>query len=210
MSRFHGFCSGLAIWGQVQGTGSGDRTSGSEGARRLKGVWLRTSAGPVLCARWPGPARARRALARWRRFESRSGHELQVVRWDDGSVFGDDADRHWGAVAAAPGDPRWLLGDVAIAPLHQRQERDAQLAALLGEVVLEPLGPFAIADALDDPLVDESMQPIGQHVAGDAQAVEQLVETAEAENEVANDEQRPAVANELERAGNRAHLPFVV
>src|SRR5581483_3765851 len=96
--------------------------------------------------------------------------------------------------------------DVAVTPLHEREQHEAELTSLLRQPVLEALGPLAVGDALDDRLVDEAAETVGEHVARDAEAVEELVEAAVAEHEVAHHEQRPAVAHHLERAGDRAHL----
>src|SRR5581483_5236678 len=91
----------------------------------------------------------------------------------------------------------------------EREQRDPQLGALLGQPVLEAGRPLAVADALEDARGDEPVEAIREDVARDAEAREQLVETTAAECDVADDQQRPAVADELERPGDRAVLAFV-
>ena len=49
-------------------------------------------------------------------------------------------------------------------------EGDVEVAALPGEPVLVPLGPLAVADALEDAFVDEAVEAVGEHVAGDREA----------------------------------------
>ena len=74
------------------------------------------------------------------------------------------------AAAAAVQDERrrpGLLGGVAVAPLHQRDQHRPQVDALLGEPVLEALGSLLVGVALEDALVDEARQPVAQHVARD-------------------------------------------
>src|SRR6266511_6105492 len=137
-------------------------------------------------------------------------HQLEIVGPDDGPVLGDEADRDAGSVAASARDPWWLVGEVAVTPLHQRKQDEAEFAALLGEPVLESLGSLVVGDALEHALGDEAVQAVGEHVARDAEAVEELVEATMAENDVADDQQRPAVADHFERASDRTDLAVVV
>src|SRR5262249_26115870 len=81
---------------------------------------------------------------------ARSRHELEIARRDRRSVAGDKADGDRRTVAASTGDPRRLVGDVAVSPLHQREEADTELSPLLREVVLEALGALAVADPIED------------------------------------------------------------
>jgi hypothetical protein len=85
-----------------------------------------------------------------------------------------------------------------------------QVETLLRQLVLVPLWALAVEDALEHAFVDQPVEPVGQNVAGDTQALLQLVEPAQAEQDVADDQQRPALADNLERSGDRAVLAFVV
>ena len=76
--------------------------------------------------------------------------------------------------------------------------------------VLVSLGPLAVADALEDALVDEPAEAVGEDVARDAEALLELVEAAAAEEGVADDQERPALADDLERPRDRAVLAVVV
>ncbi len=136
-------------------------------------------------------------------------HQLEILGPDDGPVLGDEADRDAGSVAASARDPRWLVGEVAVTPLHQRKQDEAEFAALLGEPVFESLGSLVVGDALEHALGDEAVQAVGEHVARDPEAVEELVEATMAENDVADDQQRPTVADHLERASDRTDLAVV-
>jgi squalene cyclase len=69
---------------------------------------------------------------------------------------------------------------------------------------------LAVADAFEDSLFDKPVEPVGEDVAGNPKALLELVEAAQAQEGVTNDQERPALADDLERACNRAVLAFVV
>src|SRR5207244_1117386 len=85
-----------------------------------------------------------------------------------------------------------------------------QVAALAGELIFVALGALGVANSLEDALLDQPVQAVGQDVAGDAQALLEVIEAAQAEKRVADDQQRPALADDLERAGDRAVLSVIV
>ena len=62
----------------------------------------------------------------------------------------------------------------------------------------------------EDVLVDQPLEPGRQRVAGDAEPLLQLVEAPPPVHHVADDEQRPALADDLERLGDRADLAGIV
>ena len=99
---------------------------------------------------------------------------------------------------------------MAVAPLHQRQQCDPEFEAFLGEVVFEALGPFVVANAFEHSGLDEAGQAIREHVARDPEAPEQHVEAMVSDPDLADDQERPAVAHHLEGARDRAVLAFVV
>ena len=75
-----------------------------------------------------------------------------------------------------------------------------EVAAALGQQV-------AAAELLDQALPLEGPQPFGQQAARESgQAAGQAVERRRADVEVAQDQQRPAVPDEVEGAGDRAVL----
>ncbi len=79
-----------------------------------------------------------------------------------------------------------------------------EVAPLLGEAVLEARRAILVAHALEDAVRDELPQPIGQAVARDAEIALEVLEAADAEERVAQDEQRPAVADDGQRPRHRA------
>src|SRR5581483_5608599 len=85
-----------------------------------------------------------------------------------------------------------------------------QVAALLRQPVLVALGALLVEHPVEDPLLDEAVEALGQHIAGDTEARLELVEAAPAEEGVADDQERPALADDLQGAGDRAVLAVVV
>jgi hypothetical protein len=56
-------------------------------------------------------------------------------------------------------------------------------------------------------VLDKRVQAHGQHVAGDAEPLLELIEAGDPQEGVAQDQQCPPLADHLERAGDRAvHL----
>jgi len=89
-------------------------------------------------------------------------------------------------------------------PLAESLERIADARPLLGESVEHrAVGMQAAHDAIGF----EASQPLGQQIAGDAwQSVAQFMEPRRTAEQLAEDEDRPAVAHEVERCRHRAHL----
>jgi hypothetical protein len=53
--------------------------------------------------------------------------------------------------------------------------------------------------ALEDAGGDEGVESAGQHVTGDPEALDEVVETTDAEQRVAHDQRGPPLADDLER-----------
>ena len=83
-------------------------------------------------------------------------------------------------------------------PLHHGPHDGAQILALLGEFVLQPWRPLAVTLGPDHALLRQALQPVGQDVRGDALGGRQELRIAAlAAQEVADDQQRPAIAEQL-------------
>jgi hypothetical protein len=102
------------------------------------------------------------------------------------------------------------VGGVAIAPSEQGDEGRPEVEPLLGEEVLVAIRPALIGAALEDVLLDQSLQAGGEDVAGDTEALLQFVEAPPAVHHVAHDQQRPALADDLQGASDRADLTWIV
>src|SRR5712671_4413335 len=97
-------------------------------------------------------------------------------------------------------EARGLFAQVLVAPLAQGGERDVEVEPFLRQLVLVPLRALAVEDALEHAFVDQPVEPVGQNVAGDSEALLEFVEAVQAEQDVADDQQRPALADNLERS----------
>ena len=98
------------------------------------------------------------------------------------------------------------LGEVAVAPVQHRDHHRPEVEALLGEEVLVARRALLVGALLEDALVDQQREAGGEDVAGDAEVLLDLVEAAAAVEDVADHEQRPALAEDLEGPGDRADL----
>ena len=113
------------------------------------------------------------------------------------------------AAAVADLDGRAVgVGRPAVAPLHQRDERRLQVEPLLGQVVLvaAALSRLLVLDALEHAVLDQLGQPLAQQVARAAERAVEVVEAAQAEEGLAQHEQRPLLPDDLERSLDRAVL----
>jgi hypothetical protein len=106
--------------------------------------------------------------------------------------------------AAATGARGCLL----IAPFGQGVENRPEAQSSLCQEVFVAAG--AILASFEHPFDDKAIESIGQHRAGDIEVGQKIIEAAYAEKAVPDDEDRPALADELERASDRAILELVV
>ena len=91
--------------------------------------------------------------------------------------------------------------DVALAPPDKREQNAAQFSALCGELVGVTHRMLLVGGARDDSGLLEALQPLGQDVGRDALGRgAKLAVRPLAVEDVANDEQRPLVANDIECA----------
>ena len=98
---------------------------------------------------------------------------------------------------------------VDVTPGTEGVDRGPEIQALLRQHVLVAVGPLLVALAREDPLLDQAMKAAREHGAGHVEALLEVVEAADAEEDVAQDQQRPALSDDLERAGERAVLGVV-
>ena len=93
---------------------------------------------------------------------------------------------------------------VACAPVGEEPQRARQLGAGGAQLVRHPRWPLGVRAAHHDRLPLEVTQALGEDVRRDAADVpDQLVEAAGAAEERVDHEQRPPVADALERPGER-------
>ena len=94
--------------------------------------------------------------------------------------------------------------DPLVTPLAQRGHDRPQGAALVGEEVVVAAAAFVVGATLEDPGGDEGVESDREDVAGDPEALDEVLEAADAEERVAQDQQRPPLADDLQRLGDRA------
>ena len=97
-------------------------------------------------------------------------------------------------------------GGVLVAPVQQGDQGRPEVEALLGQEVLVAGRAFLVGAALEDALLDQPAEPGREDVAGDPERALDLAEAAVAVHHVADDQQRPALADHLERLGDGADL----
>ena len=129
--------------------------------------------------------------------------------------MGKALDRRSGPVARAPrggllqglrgGGEGLGAGEVGEAPAGEGDEDVAQGLAGGGELVVEASAVLLIGGLGDEALLVEVLEAVGEDVGGDAfGGGEEFIEALLAEEEIAHDEDGPAVAEEVERARDRA------
>ena len=154
-----------------------------------------------------------------RRPAGASGRTSRPVRTATASLHGDvgATRRAAAAVVELPAaasvleDHRPLpLEPVPVAPLQQRDQHRPQVGALLGQPVLAARRAVLVGPLHQDPLLDEALEPGLQHIAGHAEVTLQLLEAADPQEDVADDQERPTLAHHLECGRHRAVLVGVV
>src|SRR6266508_3725768 len=126
--------------------------------------------------------------------------QLQGLGGDRGAAAGAGrAEQHAAAAAGVGGLRRGRLAAVARSPRGEAGQHGGEVAALGGE----PVGATRAGPA-HNPLLLEQAQALGEQVGGDAgKGPLQLGPAPPAEQQLADDQQRPAVADDLQRAGDR-------
>jgi hypothetical protein len=83
----------------------------------------------------------------------------------------------------------------AVAPGGDGEEDVAELPAFVREEVVVADGLVGVWAAFDDAVVEEMVEPLGEDLAGDAEVALELVEAADADEEVSKDERRLSMMN---------------
>ena len=134
-----------------------------------------------MASAWPGPA----ADVAWR--------ERPVARPADEALVDLVAarlvDEHGGWSTGA--------GEVLVAPPHQGNQDRRELDPHRGELVLVPRRVSAVLAPLEHASVDELAEAVGENRACHSQVAPELIEAAHASKDVAQDKDRPAVADDL-------------
>ena len=89
---------------------------------------------------------------------------------------------------------------MAVAPGEQSPEHRAEVAAALGQQVFVAWRPFAVAASLEQPRLNERVEPPGQRGRGDVQAFLELLEAGRAEKGVPQQQDAPPLADPVQAA----------
>jgi hypothetical protein len=144
------------------------------------------------------------------RITARAGNELGLAyRHRDGALRDKSGDEG-PAVALASRERRWLVAQVLVPPLPETDQCDVEVKPHARELVVVAISPGAVRDGLEDPLFDQSVEAIGQDVAGDAETLMELVETSKPQEGIPDDQKGPPFAHKLEGARDGAILPLVL
>src|SRR5439155_1032723 len=90
----------------------------------------------------------------------------------------------------------------AVAPARERDDDGIEVVSLLGEAVLEAARALRVRHAREDAVLDELVEPVGEPVTAGAEVGVEVPEPAHAEKGVTQDEQRPAVTDDGQGAGD--------
>lgn len=96
-----------------------------------------------------------------------------------------------------------------VAPLTHRGDDRPQVAAPIGEPVLKARRPVLVRDTVEDLDVHQLAQSVVQHVASDSESSLEVVETADAQERVTDDQQAPPLAHHLKTLGEATALTRV-
>src|SRR5690242_16115507 len=97
-----------------------------------------------------------------------------------------------------------LVGQVLVAPLHDRDDGRVEVPPGLRQPVLEALGLLLVEAALEDPRPHEVLEPRREDVARDAEVALDVREAPHPVEGLAHDQHRPALAEDLHRPADRA------
>ena len=145
----------------------------------------------------------------------RGGRGDRIVQWDggrpvrlDGDSTRDEDEQATYLAESAESTAvasvwRARVGDVGQAPVAQGAHGRRERSAGLGEVVVPAAGVVPVRGAGDQAGLLEALETVGQDVGGNAlDGSEELAVARLAAQQVADDQQRPAVAEQVEGTGD--------
>src|SRR5215831_491737 len=134
----------------------------------------------------------------------RGGLEVADVHWFAAGGAGRDCCGDLAAPAVPDEDGRAVWRGVLVAPLPQAGQHRPQVTAFAGEPVVVARRVLAVGHLHQDAGVHQLGQALVEHVAGDAEPVLELVEAADSEEGVPQDQHRPPFAGDLQALRDRA------
>src|SRR5829696_2735621 len=95
-----------------------------------------------------------------------------------------------------------------LAPLPQGDQDREYAAALRRQPIFLISAAVSGGRGLQDALIDQRAEPHGEDVLGEAEPLLEFAEAADPEQRLANDQNRPPVADRIQRARDRAIVVF--
>ena len=107
---------------------------------------------------------------------------------------------------------RFTVDGPAVAPTHECDQRRRKVHALGGESILEAGWAILVLHLVQDVVLHEPAEPIGEQVASDAKIIMELAKAVDPAEDVSHDQQRPAISYQIERCfdGTRSSLGRVM
>src|SRR5215469_5702827 len=148
----------------------------------------------------------------------RGGLEVADVHWFAAGGAGRDGCGDLAAGAVPDEDWRAVWRGVLVAPLPHAGQHRPQVTAFAGEAVVVARRVLAVGHFHQDAGVHQLGQALVEHVARDAEPVLELVEAANSEEGVPQDQHRPPFAGDLQALRDRAvhggealvfHVPYI-
>jgi len=96
------------------------------------------------------------------------------------------------------------VGDVAIAPLHQPYQHRLQVQPFAGEVIFEARRARLVLTFFHEPMLNQSLQSGSQNVARDAEVLLDQVKPMRSEEDVAQHQDAPHIAQHVQGARDGA------
>jgi hypothetical protein len=131
-------------------------------------------------------------------------------RGEDVARVADEFDVHGLAAVAVAHHPGGATraGGVAVTPLHEGEEHGLELQTDIGEPVLvaRALSRLLVLDAPQHALVEQPAQAVTEDRPGEADVSLDFVEAPHSAEDLAEDEDRPLLADHLEGPADRAVL----
>lgn len=152
----------------------------------------------VLCGR--RLATSHGASLRKRMFGGWPGFIADFFELDRRAAFAAGQDRLDAVPTNSVDDPRWQtkFGAPAIFPTPHAERDGIYCEAFFGQAIFEPFARGAIETFIYDTVGDEVVEACGQRAAGSAGSAPELFEAAHTEKRVAQNQQRPSVADDIQ------------
>ena len=98
---------------------------------------------------------------------------------------------------------RLAVGGPSITPPHESNERGGEVHTFWRQPVFEAGRTILVLHLVQNVMIDEAAEPIGQEITSDAEIIVELAEAVYASEDISQDQQSPTVANQIQRRLDR-------